>query len=106
MDARDGIGEEGRDGDDLEFSAGRMFMGGKWDGVGDDEFFDGRGFYTLQGRAREDRVGAAGEDAARAARHEGVRAGDNATAGVNHIVHHDARFIFHVADNLHDLDHV
>ena len=101
-DAVDGLGNNGCQGDDSEDS---KLLESLWerDGIGDD---DGIKWVLFFEKAvawiAEDWVDGHHADALGAVSPKGLSTGDRASAGIDHIVDHDAVSAFDVTDDVHD----
>ena len=101
-DAVDGLGEDVRQGDDSEDS---KFFESLWerDGIGDD---DGIEWVVVLKKVvawvAKDGVDSHHADALGAVGFEGLRTGDRTSAGIDHVIDHDAVSSFDVTDDVHD----
>ena len=101
-DAVDGLGEDVRQGDDSEDS---KFFESLWerDGIGDD---DGVEWVVILEKVvawvAKNWVDGHHADALGAVGLEGLRTGDGASAGIDHVIDHDAVSSFDITDDVHD----
>jgi hypothetical protein len=99
MDAADGFSEEWGDSNDLDFGAN-----GLRNGIGGDDFFNGRVANPLVGEISEDGVGDTGVNAFCTVFMENFRGRSQCSCGFRHVVHQQDIATFDLADDVHRLD--
>lgn len=100
VDAADGLGEDGRDVDDVELGADTpvLVLG---HGVGDEHLVNGRGVDSGDGVATEDAVADEGVDHGGALALEELGGAGNGVGSVDDVVDEDADAVGDVADEHH-----
>src|SRR5919198_5308201 len=102
VDAADRLADQHRHRQLAEVGKGALLLA-EPDRVGRDQLDDGAVAESLDGRAREDRVDAAGVDAVGALLFEQLHRADDGTGGVDLVVDDDGALAPHVADELERL---